>query len=245
MVFHRSLIALLVLAAGIGVAAGVVFADGEAPSDSEPEPPRRSADAPPAQAPPRAAREERRGAPGALGSITWRNSRALGTHADGKLERGVLLPYEGAGYFTWHPVHERKPNPAWRRWGTDVLIRRTLRVIRGFARAHPHAARVGIGDLSREHGGGFGPEVSGGLGHVSHQNGLDVDVYYPLRSRRERAARKVSEIDMKLAQELVDRVVEAGAVKVFVGPETSLRGPQDVVAPLVHHDDHLHARFAP
>ena len=35
----------------------------------------------------------------------------------------------------------------------------------------------------------------------------------------------------------------AGAVNVFVGPSLDLRGPRDVVTPLVHHDDHLHVRL--
>ncbi|HEY8465279.1 MAG TPA: penicillin-insensitive murein endopeptidase [Solirubrobacterales bacterium] len=252
-VFHRWLIALLSLAGVVAVAAGVLLADGEGDgSADEPSP----VDAPAAAEPPEAgaepgrprsrpSREGRERPRGALGRIEWRDSRALGAHHDGRLVSGVLLPSQGATFFTWHPVKEHKPNPAWRRWGTDVLIRRTLRVLRGFARAHPNAPRIGIGDISREHGGNFGPEVSGGLGHVSHQNGLDVDVYYPLRSGRERAARRVSEIDTRLAQDLVDRFTAAGAVRVFVGPNTGLRGPRGVVVPLANHDDHLHARFAP
>lgn len=245
MVLHRWLTAFLVIAAAAAVAAGVVFADDEGPGDGESDAP-PSVGAPPAEEPPRATpHASRQPARGALGSIEWRDSRALGEHHDGRLQRGVLLPYEGATFFTWHPVKRRKPNPAWRRWGTDVLIRRALRVLREFARAHPRAPRVGIGDIAREHGGDFGPEVSGGLGHVSHQNGLDIDVYYPRRDGRERAPRRVGEIDMDLAQDLVDRFVAAGAVRVFVGPATPLRGPRDVVVPLAHHDDHLHARFAP
>jgi hypothetical protein len=37
--------------------------------------------------------------------------------------------------------------------------------------------------------------------------------------------------------------VRAGAVNVFVGPSLDLRGPRNVVEPLVHHDDHLHVRL--
>ncbi len=52
-----------------------------------------------------------------------------------------------------------------------------------FSRTHPQAPRVGIGDLGLPHGGYFGPEVGGGIGHFTHQNGLDVDVYYPRLDR--------------------------------------------------------------
>jgi murein endopeptidase len=103
---------------------------------------------------------------------------------------------------------------------------------------------MSVGDLSRPRGGNFGPQF-GYLGHASHQNGLDVDIYYPRADGRERAPRDASEIDRRLSQDLVDRFVEAGAVKVFVGPNTRLKGPPNVVMPLIHHDNHLHVRIAP
>ena len=117
-----------------------------------------------------------------------------------------------------------------------------LRVIDGYAAAHPRAPRLGVGDLSRPRGGDFGPQF-GGLGHVSHQNGLDVDVYYPRRDRRERPPDSPEQIDRRLAQDLVDRFVRAGARRVFVGPSTRLRGPSSVVQILAHHDNHLHVRI--
>ena len=156
--------------------------------------------------------------------------------------RGVRLPAAGTHYFTWDPIRRRSPNRDWRRWGTDDLVRTTLRVVRAYADAHPGAPRVGIGDLSRPHGGDFGPEF-GAIGHATHQNGLDVDVYYPLRSGAERAPLSVDEVDLALAQDLVDRFVRAGAVKVYVGPSTGLTGPPGVVEAIPNHDNHLHARL--
>jgi murein endopeptidase len=102
--------------------------------------------------------------------IRWRSSRAVGSPSAGRLVRGVRLPGEAEGFFTWDPLLHRVPNRAGRRWGTDELLRIVLRVVREYARAHPRAPRVGIGDLSRRRGGPFGPK------HASHQNGLDVDV---------------------------------------------------------------------
>ena len=167
----------------------------------------------------------------------WRNSFALGAPSDGRLVRGVMLPAEGPDYFTWDPVLHEVPNRAWRRWGTDRLVRFLLGVIRGYTVAHPGAPRVGIGDLSKPRGGPFGPV------HATHQNGLDADVYYPRRDRRERPPKFVSQIDRRLAQDLLDRFVAAGAQKVFTGPRLHLRGPKAVVVPLVHHDDHMHVRI--
>jgi murein endopeptidase len=101
---------------------------------------------------------------------------------------------------------------------------------------------VGIGDLSRPRGGDFGPRY-GLPGHASHQNGLDVDLYYPRRDGLERAPRGAAGIDRRLSQDLVDRFVRAGAQRVFVGPSTGLRGPPGVVQRLAHHDNHLHVRI--
>jgi murein endopeptidase len=176
-------------------------------------------------------------APPAVEPIVWRDSVAVGSPSGGRLVRGVQLPAERAELFTWDPVKRRRPNRAWRRWGTDRLVRIVLRVVHEYAAAHPNAPRVGIGDLSRPRGGPFGPK------HASHQNGLDVDVYYPRLDRRERPPRRVEQIDRRLAQDLVDRFVRAGAEVVYVGPLTGFTGPAGVVQVLWNHDNHLHARF--
>ena len=174
--------------------------------------------------------------------IEWRRSRAVGLPHAGRLERGVKLPAAGGNYFTWDPIQRESPNRGWRRWGTDRLVRTTLRVVREFAADHPRAPRIGIGDISRPRGGDFGPRY-GLPGHASHQSGLDVDLYYPRLDRRERAPLSVDQVNLRLSQDLVDRFVRAGAENVFVGPSTDLEGPADVVAALVHHDNHLHVRL--
>ena len=175
--------------------------------------------------------------------ITWRDSRALGLPYAGRLVRGVQLPPEGRHFYTWDPVRKRSPNRGWRRFGTDHLVRTLLRVAAAHRSANPGAPRVGIGDLSRPYGGDFGARF-GGIGHASHENGLDADVYYPRRDRRERAPIRPAQIDRGLAQDLVDRFIRAGAAKVFVGPNTGLTGPRSVVQVLPsHHDNHMHVRL--
>jgi murein endopeptidase len=183
---------------------------------------------------------ERPGSPGE--PIQWRDSRSVGKPWAGRLVNGVQLPEEGAQFFTWDPVLKRSPNRPWRRWGSDRLIRMLLEVLDGYFAAHPFAPRVGIGDLSRPRGGVF-DERFGGRGHASHQNGLDVDVYYPRRDQQELAAQRPADIDRPLAQDLANRFVQAGAVYVFVGPRTGLRGPRKIVQRLVYHDDHMHVRI--
>ena len=169
---------------------------------------------------------------------------ACASPAEARLRHAVQLPAESFDYVSWDPVLKRTPNRGSRRWGTTKLVETTQLVLRGYRDAHPDAPRVLIGDLSRRHGGWFGARY-GGLGHASHRTGLDVDVYYPRLDRRERAARRPDQVDRVLAQDLVDRFVEAGAIKVYVGPRVRLSGRRGVVTPLVYHDDHLHVRLSP
>jgi murein endopeptidase len=187
--------------------------------------------------------DDGQGSPAApLPPIAWRASQALGQPWAGRLVRGVKLPAEGPDWFTWDPALNRKPNRPWRRYGTDALVRTVLRVVREYRAANPGAPRVGIGDLSRPQGGPFGARY-GGLGHGSHQNGRDVDVWYPLRDGTERRPLLASQVDRRLAQDLLNRFVEAGAVTIYTGPSLRLRGPHRIAIPLVHHDDHLHVRI--
>lgn len=174
--------------------------------------------------------------------VLWRRSRSLGLPSAGRLAGGVQLPAQGRRFFTWDPLLKVQPDRPGRRWANARLVRLLLRLIRAYANDHPEAPRLGIGDLSRPGGGDFGPRF-GWPGHVSHQNGLDADVYYPRLDRRERPPDRPEQVDRRLAQDLVDRFVRAGAVRVFVGPRSGLRGPPRVVQVLVRHDNHLHVRI--
>jgi murein endopeptidase len=238
---RRRAIARVVLAvAALAVAAAAVVLVAVKPSlAAVPPPDARAVFAP---APPA---DDGMGSPPApYPAIAWRASEAIGLPWDGRLVRGVQLPAEGPDWFTWDPVYDRIPDRGWRRYGTDALIRTLLAAIRTYREAHPEAPRVGVGDLSRRHGGPFGARY-GGLGHASHQNGLDVDVWYPRADDTEARAARVSQIDHGLAQALVDAFREAGAQKLFVGPHVGLHGPTSVVIPLAYHDDHVHVRIPP
>jgi murein endopeptidase len=176
--------------------------------------------------------------------IRWRRSVAVGSPTAGRLIRGVRLPARGSDFSTWDPNLHRSPNRGWRRWGTSRLVRVVLEVAREYRTAHPRARPLLIGDLSRPHGGNFGRQF-GYVWHASHQNGLDVDIYFPRRDRARRAARSAADIDRRLSQDIVDRFIRAGATNAFVGPGTGLTGPPGVVQVLPHHDDHVHVRIAP
>jgi len=171
-------------------------------------------------------------------------SRAIGQPWHGRLVNGVQLPEVSGDWLTWDPVLKQIPNRPERRWGTAKLIATIKRVLASWHLAHPEMPQLLIGDLSRPHGGVFDQRY-GGLGHASHQNGLDADIYYPRRDHRLLAAYRPDLIDRPLAQDLLDRFVAEGVQFVFVGTRTHLHGPRKVVQVIAHHNDHMHVRIFP
>jgi len=175
--------------------------------------------------------------------VRFHASRAIGLPQAGRLVRGTQLPSRGPGFTTWDPITRRSPSRAWRRNGTDDLVRMVLAVAGRYRAAEPAALPMLVGDLSRPRGGDFGRRF-GSIGHATHQNGLDVDVYYPRRDGRPTVPKTPAQVERRLAQRLVDLFVDAGAQTVLVGPNVGLRGPPGVVEPFPNHDNHLHVRIA-
>ena len=173
-----------------------------------------------------------------LGTVEWHRATSVGLPYAGRLVDGTQLPVEGADWVTWNPVTDSVPNLPHRLYGNERTIRTILSVISAYRAAHADAPRVVVGDISFRDGGRMDE-------HVSHQNGLDVDVYYPRLDRHLSAPIATSQIDRHLAQDLLDRFVAAGAHTVFVGYSTGLRGPSGVVVPYPNHENHMHVRFPP
>jgi Penicillin-insensitive murein endopeptidase len=168
--------------------------------------------------------------------IHWHRATSHGLQYSGWLSHGTQLPIEGADWVTWNPVADTVPNEPHRLYGHERTIRTVVSVLAAYRAANPDAPRVVVGDISFRNGGPM-------EAHVSHENGLDVDIYYPRRDGALRAPRANDQIDRKLAQDLLDRFVAEGAYKVFVGFSTELRGPREVVVPYPNHGDHMHVRF--
>jgi hypothetical protein len=179
---------------------------------------------------------DRKAGPTELASIKWRRATSVGLQYSGRLVDGTQLPVEGPDWVTWNPVTDRVPNRPDRLYGNERTIRAVISVLAAYRSENPTAPRAVVGDISFPEGGRMDA-------HLSHQNGLDVDVYYPRLDRRLRAPIATSQIDRDLAQDLLDRFVAAGAQIVFVGYSTDLRGPSRVVVPYPNHENHMHVRF--
>jgi murein endopeptidase len=171
-----------------------------------------------------------------LPEIEWRNATSVGRWWSGSLIAGTQLPIEGPDWVTWNPVTDSVPNAPRRLYGNERTIRTVISVVEEYRAANPDAPRVVVGDISFEGGGPMDA-------HLSHQSGLDVDVYYPRRDGVLRAPGSAAAVDHRLAQDLLDRFVAAGAWMVFVGYHTGLRGPEGIVIPYPNHENHMHIRL--
>jgi len=186
---------------------------------------------------PKPKRVHHRKAP-AIPTIAWHHATSVGLPFSGRLVDGTQLPLHGPDWVTWDPITDRTPNRPKRLYGNEHTIHAIITVIRVYRARHPHAPKVVIGDISRKGGGPMDD-------HASHQNGLDVDVYFPRHDRKLRAPTSHGQIDLRLSQDLLDGFLRAHAQAIFVGSSTGLRGPAGVVMPWPNHDYHMHVRFPP
>ena len=95
------------------------------------------------------------------------SSEPEGEYAAGSLRSGVNLPDEGPGY-----VHS--PSDATRPDEGDWATLELLACLEAVGRDLEGSAGLLVGDLSRASGGEFEP-------HLTHQNGLEIEVRYPRR----------------------------------------------------------------
>lgn len=180
-------------------------------------------------------------------------ARAIGLPGSGCLEGAVALPLHGPGWLLARPQRHRE-------FGHPVLLA-FLRNLAKTARRQG-LGTVTIGDLGQARGG---PTPSG---HRSHQNGLDVDVWYgptaaAVGGKKEAALQPPSVVDMRNNKMLpawndraarlvraaaedptVDRIFVHPAVKRTLCKQPAQRGPWlRRVRPWWGHQDHFHVRL--
>ena len=128
-------------------------------------------------------------------TIRWARADAHGLPYAGRLSSGTTLRVEGTDWVTWNPVADECRTGRTDSTVTNARSAPILTVSAAYGAANPDAPRIVIGDISFRHGGPM--EL-----HRSHQNGLDVDVYYPRRDGVERAPVASRQIDRALTQDL-------------------------------------------
>ena len=162
-------------------------------------------------------------------------SRSVGTPGNGRLEHGVLFPRAGPNHFAWNFREQRIGGSDRTRWGDCRVVRAVLRGIDSYRRRNPDAPRVAVGDMALRPGG----EIDG---HSTHENGRQIDLYFPRRDHRSSEPHTIGQVDMRLARELVQAMLDAGAYRVLIGPHIRMRGSVRILHH-PHHDDHVHAMF--
>lgn len=180
-------------------------------------------------------------------------AQSIGTPAAGCISGAIALPADGEGYQVLRPQRNRF-------WAHP----RTVAFIQDLARASGKAgtAPLLIGDLSQPRGGPMA------YGHGSHQNGLDVDIWFRLAARPlspDELAQPIpvsmvkgTRIDSKAWSARQFTVLELAARaadvdRIFVNPAIkaeacrAARGDRAWLAklrPWWGHDEHFHVRLA-
>jgi penicillin-insensitive murein endopeptidase len=92
--------------------------------------------------------------------------QAIGRHDGGRLINAVELPKMGEGFIRHRDVTNV--------WGTTLLIGFVQWFTKVLKDLRPQRPPLEIAELSQKNGGAFTDN-----GHLSHQNGLDVDIGFP------------------------------------------------------------------
>jgi murein endopeptidase len=162
-------------------------------------------------------------------------SRSIGTPGNGRLVNGALFPASGPDHFAWNFRRQRVGGSGHTRWGNCRVVRAVLIGLAAYRRRNPDAPQVAVGDMGLRHGG----EIDG---HSTHENGRQIDLYFPRRDRKRREPHTVAQVDLRLSGELVKAMLDAGAYRVLIGPDIRIVTPAGVIR-WPHHDDHLHVMF--
>lgn len=100
-----------------------------------------------------------------------KTEQATGFYSNGKLLSGLPLPLEGFGFL-------KIQRPRKRHYSTHDLIEVIKLTAKMMKDTYPNGERLQIGDMSWQKGGTLSS-------HKSHQNGLDADIAYFRKDRRE------------------------------------------------------------
>lgn len=97
-----------------------------------------------------------------------------GTYKAGSLDGGARLADEASDHYLLFPPRCGLGSGDANAWAHPSVVAAVREIARDVRAAFPDAQRLPVGELSAERGGKL-------RYHLSHQNGLDVDVFFPPR----------------------------------------------------------------
>jgi hypothetical protein len=162
-------------------------------------------------------------------------SRSIGSPRHGRLLDGVLFPATGPDHFVWNFRAQRIGGSYRTRWGNCRVVRAVLRGLATYRARNPDAPLVAVGDMGLRHGA----EIDR---HSTHENGRQIDLYFPRRDHKRCEPHTIAQVDMPLSRQLVRAMLHAGADRVLIGPHVRMVTSARVIR-WPNHDDHLHAMF--
>jgi len=163
-------------------------------------------------------------------------SHSSGTPSNGHQTGAVLFPAVTADTFAWNFRDQRIGGSHATRWGQCNVVRKVLRAIAAYRRDNPGAPQVAVGDFSRRRGG----EIDG---HDTHENGKQVDIYYPRNDGQRMEPHTVAQVNQRLARSLVKHLLATGVKTAFIGQNTTGIPTSSKVRRWPNHDDHVHLFF--
>jgi uncharacterized protein YraI len=123
--------------------------------------------------------------------------------------------------------------PASRRWGTPTMVYGLERIALRWRDEQPGAPRMSIEDISYENGGPIS-------GHVSHQRGVDVDVWPIRRDASEGAVTRLQLAYSRTRTAALLRLFRAELpITLILFNDAAIPGVSD----WPNHDNHFHARI--
>lgn len=120
-------------------------------------------------------------------------------------------------------------------YGRSSVIQAIKHICEKWAKNHPDAPRIGVGDISLPDGGDT-PR------HASHEDGMDVDFSLVTNNGREEPSNwQAGNYSRKLTQAFIDIVINNSVLppRVILFNDPQAQGVQFHAG----HDDHIHVRF--
>ena len=158
--------------------------------------------------------------------------------------RGVQLPGRGSRLLDLRLGHAAVAEPVVAALGHRPARAHGARRARRPPRRAPRRRRASASPTCRARAAATSAGSFGGLGHASHQNGLDVDILYP-RIDRARAARVQAARSSTTSSRRTSSTASSRRRASACSPARACRcaARAGSSSKLAHHDDHLHVRI--